>query len=392
MKAFLNNSIALFLLLCIVFIPLNFDGEGLQLQITQFLFHDFIAFFQNNFLENALKKIDFSSDTISLNLLVILLFIIAVIIVFILQRINFKNQNFIAVSRTILVYYLAYILLKYGFDKIFKAQFYLPEPNILNSKFGDLSRDILYWSTIGTSRYYSISLGIIEVFTAILLLINRTRIFGLLLAIGVFANIVLVNFSFDISVKTFSTLLLAITVFVAFPFLKTFYKFFIQRKEVSLPSYYFYLIKERGTRNAVKFFVIGLIFIQILLPYVESQNFNDDNFSRPFLHGSYQVIHSNQKKSNFQVTHFYIHRKNYLILENQTGKRIDYFIEINQFKKQIKLIDYNLKTQLVTFNYNKKDSVLRLQFHDFEIISKAINWRKLKVLKNDFHWTIDEMK
>ena len=392
MKFFLEQLLAIFLGLCIFFTPLNFDGKCFQFEFTQFIFLDLIQFIQNNFFENPIKSIDFSSDTIGLNLLILILFFISITIGLILKIIKFRNQNIIQLSRIIVIYYLAYILLKYGFDKIFKSQFYLPEPNILYSQVGDLSKDILYWSTIGTSRFYSISLGIIEVFTALLLLINRTRILGLLFAIGVFANVILVNFGFDISVKTFSILLLLMTFFAIFPELKTLFDFFIRRKNAQLLTSNFYLIKQKPIRNAIKTFVIGLMFLQIFNPYFKSQNFNDDSISRPFLHGVYNVIESNQKTVDFKINRFFIHRKKYLILENEKGNQVDYYFELNQSKKQLMLIDYNSKIQIINYNYSTKDSILQLYFPDFKITAKAQYWRNLKVLKNDFHWTIDEIK
>lgn len=392
MKVFFERIISIFFVLCIVFIPLNFNGKNFQFEITKFLFHNLIEFLQHQFFKNALKNIDFSSDTIAFNLLIFVLFFVSVFFVIILKIFKFRKTKLIEISRIIVVYYLAYILLKYGFDKIFKSQFYLPEPNILYSQVGDLSKDILYWSTIGTSRFYSVSLGIIEFFTAFLLLVNRTRILGLLLAIGVFVNVILVNFGFDISVKTISILLLLMTVFVIFPELKTLFDFFIIRKNVQLSTSNFYLIKQKPIRNAIKTFVIGLMFLQILNPYFEKQNFNDDNISRPFLHGVYDVIKSNQKTDDFKINRFFIHRKKYLILENEKGKQVDYYFELNQSKKQLILIDYNSKIQIINYSYSSKDSILQLYFPDFKITAKAQYWRNLKALKNDFHWTIDQIK
>ena len=392
MKVFFDKTVALFFVLCVVFIPLNFDEKGFQFDFTSFFFHKIIQFLQNFFFENAIKNIDFSSDTIALNILVLLLLFVSVLVVFVLKIFKIKTQNFTSITRTIVVYYLTYILLKYGFDKIFKAQFYLPEPNILNTKFQELSRDVLYWSTIGTSRFYCISLGIIEVITAVLLLINRTRVLGLLLAIGVFLNVILVNFGFDISVKIFSVLLLLMTVFAISTYLIPLFDFFILKKQVQLLPANYHFIKQKPIYISIKFFVIGFLLIQILLPFFESRNFNDDNYQRPFLHGSYKVIFSNQKHSKFDITHLYIHRKKYLILENEIGQKLDYRFEINKLKNQIKITDYQSRNQTIYFNYSEKDSVLILNFNDFKIICKAQNWQKSRVLQNDFHWTIDEIK
>jgi hypothetical protein len=391
MKVFEKIS-AIFFVLCIIFIPLNVDGKGIQYQITTFLFRDLIQIIQHSFFKNALKNIDFSSDTIGLNVLILVLFLIAVFIVFGLQIFKIKAQKLILFSRTTVVYYLAFVLLKYGFDKVFKAQFYLPEPNILHTQFGDLSRDILYWSTIGTSRFYSISLGIIEVFIAFLLLVNRTRVLGLLLAIGVFVNVILVNFGFDISVKTFSILLFMATVYAVFPFLKAIFNFLILKKLSTIFESKVKILKNQPLQNGIKTFVIGMMFVLVLYPYLELKNLNDDDFPRPFLHGAYLVTATNQKRTNFKINRFFIHRKNYLILEDEKGKRIDYFFEMDSIKKQMKLIDYQSKVQFINYSYCSKDSVLQLQFPNFELVSKAQNWKKSRVLQNDFHFTIDEIK
>ena len=392
MKVFLNKIAAVFFVLCMIFIPLHFVNNDFQDEIVQFLFQDLIRFLENIFFENAMKNIDFSSDTISLNLLVLVLMVIAVSIVFLLQIILRKRIDIILISKTAIAYYLAFVLLKYGFDKIFKSQFYLPEPNILYSEFKDLSRDILYWSTIGTSRFYSISLGIIEVFTAVLILINRTRIVGFLLSIGIFINVILINFGFDISVKTFSVLLLTMAIWAISDELILIFDFFIRRRKTQLATSDFYLIKPKSIRNGTKTFIIGSFFIIILLPYFENQNFNDDCISRPFLHGIYNVMNSDSVKNSLKINRIFIHRKNYLILENSKHKKLDYYFEIDSFKKQLKLSDYHSKTQIINFNYSSKDSVLELVFPNFKLIAKAENWRKSKVLQNDFHWTIDAIE
>ena len=392
MKVFLNKVAAVFFVLCIIFIPLNFVNNDFQLQITKFIFQDLIRFLENICFENAMKNIDFSSDTISLNLLVLVLLVIAVSIVFLLQIILRTRIEIILISKTAIAYYLAFILLKYGFDKIFKSQFYLPEPNILYSEFKDLSRDILYWSTIGTSRFYSISLGIIEIFTAVLILINRTRIVGFLLSIGVFINVILINFGFDISVKTFSVLLLSMAIWAVSDDLKLIFDFFIRRKNIQLATVDFHIITSKPIRNGIKTFIIGTFLIIILVPYFESQNFNDDSVSRPFLHGIYNVINIDSTKNPLKINRVFIHRKNYLILENSCHQKVDYYFKIDSLKKQLKLSDYHSKTQIINFNYLSKDSVLVLVFPNFKLIAKAENWRKSKVLQNDFHWAIDAIE
>jgi hypothetical protein len=106
------------------------------------------------------------------------------------------NLNLENKIRPIIRYYLALILFIYGFSKVFKAQFYLPEPNLLFTTLGNLDKDILFWSTIGSSRSYSIFLGIIEIIPAMLLLFRKTSFIGSLIATGVLLHVVAINLLF----------------------------------------------------------------------------------------------------------------------------------------------------------------------------------------------------
>src|SRR5690554_1822611 len=101
----------------------------------------------------------------------------------------------------LMVLLLAFFLIRYGLDKLFNRQFYTPASNTLHTPTGQLSKDILFWSSMGTSSFYNAFMGIAEVITGILLLFNRTRFLGLLLAFGILGNILSVNIGFDITVK-----------------------------------------------------------------------------------------------------------------------------------------------------------------------------------------------
>lgn len=397
MKSFFEKSCALFFVFGFLFIPITLNGKDWQFQLTKFIFSRPIAIIEKLFFPEALHKIDFSSDTIALNLLLLLLFLLAMIALLLLNFLKIKTDNIITFSRVISCYYIGLILLSYGFDKVFKAQFYLPEPNILYTPFGNLSKDILYWSTIGTSRNYSVSLGIIEVFTAILILINSTRILGLLVSIGVLINIILINFGFDISVKTFSIFLLLATLFSVYPNLKKLISFFVfQKNEKLIPTKQSIIINP-FLKIWMKTIIVGLLFLQVLFPYFESQNFNDDLQSRPFLHGAYQVNQfivnmDTLKTSDFPIQKIFIHRNNYIIFQDKNNEMTDYHFEIDTLKKQLLLQDYKKNISCVNYDFVKKDSTFKLKFKKYYIVSRAINWRNLPALQNQTHYTIDQIQ
>ena len=397
MKRFLEKSLALFFVFGFLFIPLTLNGKDWQFQLTKVLFSKPIAFIQMLFFPQALRSIDFSSDTIALNLLLLLLFLLAIVSVFLLHFLKIKTDNMVLISRVISCYYIVFILIIYGFDKVFKAQFYLPEPNILYTSFGNLSKDILYWSTLGTSRFYSISMGIIEIVTAILILFKRTRILGLLISIGVFVNIILINFGFDISVKTFSIFLLLVTLFSVYPNLKMLINFLVFQKREQLMHTNQEIISNPFLKIWIKFIVVGLLFLQILFPYFQSQNFNDDLQVRPFLHGAYQVNQiivktDTLKTTDFPIHKIFIHRNNYIIFQGKNNVITDYHFEMDSIKKQLLLQDYKNNTICVDYDFTKKDSTFRLRFKNYSIVSKAINWRKLPALQNQTHYTIDQIQ
>ena len=397
MKRFLEKSLALFFVFGFLFIPLTLNGKDWQFQLTKVLFSKPIAFIQMLFFPQALRSIDFSSDTIALNLLLLLLFLLAIVSVFLLHFLKIKTDNMVLISRVISSYYIVFILIIYGFDKVFKAQFYLPEPNILYTSFGNLSKDILYWSTLGTSRFYSISMGIIEIVTAILILFKRTRILGLLISIGVFVNIILINFGFDISVKTFSIFLLLVTLFSVYPNLKMLINFLVFQKREQLMHTNQEIISNPFLKIWIKFIVVGLLFLQILFPYFQSQNFNDDLQPRPFLHGAYQVNQiivktDTLKTTDFPIHKIFIHRNNYIIFQGKNNVITDYHFEMDSIKKQLLLQDYKKNTICVDYDFTKKDSTFRLRFKNYSIVSKAINWRKLPALQNQTHYTIDQIQ
>lgn len=392
MKSFSEKIFALFFLLGIIFIPLEFFFGNIQKQITSFLFHKPIALFQNLFFENALPNPDFSSDTISLNLLLVLMFVISIGLTFVLTKFKINTTKWVKIIRIVICYYLAFVLLKYGFDKVFKAQFYLPEPNILYEKFGNLSKDILYWSTIGTSRFYSVATGIIEVFVAVLLFFKRTRIAGLLFSIGVFLHIIFINFGFDISVKTFSCFLFLASLFAVFPYLKMLISFLFFQKQEKLDLRNVTIIPNPFVKIGVKIFVIGWSFLQILFPYFTESDFNDDKAKRPFLHGAYQVQKITPKDTLSEIKYIFVHRKNYIIFEYSNETRNDFYFEENQISKELTLYDYDKNKTVISYDYSVKDSIFRLGLNNQTIISKALNWKELPIFEENFHYTIDEIK
>ena len=392
---YIKKSFAFFSIVGFLFIPLTFLAFDYQYRLARFLFLAPVTLIQNRFFPGAIKNIEFSSDTIALNILLGLLLIISFLLVFVLQFFRVSTTRIVALFKLLSAYYIAAVFLKYGFDKVFKRQFYLPEPNILYSNFGSLTKDTLFWSTMGASHLYSIVTGTIEVIAGLLILFKRTRVAGFFLAFVIATNILLINISFDISVKLFTLFLLMVVFFNLYPFLKTIYAFFIQQKTVQLSTPYNITI-NKWVHTCLCAGIIGLI----LVPYISSGNFNDDNAVRPFLHGAYQVEHftvnnDSLSKCDFPYRRFFIHRNRYIIFQKEDDTMVDYFFEINEGAKQMEITDYENNKITVTYNYDEKAGALQLIFankSNWIIQSKALNWKALPAVQDGIHYTIDEIK
>jgi hypothetical protein len=328
------------------------------------------------------SETDLTSDAKGLYVLVGILVGISLIVHGFFLRMNAEKFNrTMSILRTAAVFFLSALLLKYGADKLFKAQFYLPEPNLLYTPLGKLDKDILFWSTMGTSYEYNLFMGIMEIIPGLMILFSRTRKLGLILATGVFLNVFAINLSFDISVKLLSFILLMMSSYLVYPFL-----FNTKENEKTYAS-----IKPKWITAAL----LGLIFIESIGPYLLRGNFNDDHASRPIMHGAYVVTHQNFTEGNSlfnkKINRVFIHRDGYMIFQFENDEMADFALEIYPTRQTMTLTDYSETKQKFGYRYNRKTNILELQnTNGTTIIStRAIPWRNLPALQRQFHWTVD---
>lgn len=398
---YIKQTIYFFAVLCVLFIPVQFNFFSIQQNITDGLFGGLIQFF-GELLNVEIKNTKVSSDSASMYLLALILFFFALLISF---SMNFSakwkdiREKSFAFLRIVFCYYLSVQLFKYGFDKVFKYQFYLPEPNILYTPVGNLSKDFLYWTSMGTSYWYSVFAGLLEIIPACFLLFRKTRVLGLLIAMGVLINVIAINFGFDISVKLFSMFLLLLTLISLQPQFTRLYMFLVLhqptniKEEISFGNFF----KNDSVAPTLKTLLICLCLMESMFPYAMARNFNDDTAKRPYLHGAYEITQSYTislgADSNLGLKRFYVHRSGYIIFQNEKDQMRDFKLNINKEKKQFELTNYDGRKTSLAYNYNSKDSTMELQYfkqgHEYLLKAKALNWRKLPAIQNDFHWTVD---
>lgn len=307
--------------------------------------------------------------------------------------------------RAFLSYYLALQLFLYGFSKVFKYQFYLPEPNTLYTTVGETPRDLLFWSVMGSAYGYTVFAGLLEVLAAGLLLFRKTRLVGALLGLGLFAHIVAVNFGFNISVKIYSLLFLASTLVILLPHLGRLYAFLIQNQWIA-PSHWqpsYQHTKARLLYASTKTIVVGLLLLEGLYPYFKANSFNDDLAARPAFHGAYQVesFIKNQISYPDQAVYTerwyraFVHRRGYFVVQYENGKTQDYELAYDRAAGLWELIHTQTKERSLLEYTLLADESLRLvgtmEGATLEVFLQKLEWQALPLLQQEFYWTIDEI-
>ncbi|WP_223608005.1 hypothetical protein [Chryseobacterium sp. OSA05B] len=124
-------------------------------------------------------------------------------------------------------YYVAMIMLSYGFAKLYNGQFPANSIGRLEEKVGDMSPMGMIWSMMGASAGYTFVSGLLESMGGVLLLFRRTKTFGALFSMTVMINVALLNFFYDVPVKIFSCHIVLLCVFIASGDAIALYRFFV---------------------------------------------------------------------------------------------------------------------------------------------------------------------
>lgn len=352
--------------------------------------------------------VDLQSDSTGLYLHLLLLLFISITLVFIWTMLEKKGSCYKSLRywfRSGLSYFFAMHLLGYGFNKIFKVQFFLPEPNTLYTPVGQLSHDILFWSSMGSSYTYTVFSGVLELIPALLLLFRRTRLLGAIIGFGVMLNVLMLNVGFDISVKVFSGFLLFCAWLIISPDVRRLYYFFILQK--ALPSTLWQPMFVDSPKKQVYFIsktlLIGLLILNSILPYLQTGVYNDDLAPRPYLHGAYIVENfvfngdtlTPLTSDKVRWNRIFVHRRGYFIVQNMQDQFKDFELLINKSKKILLLTDYDSIQYPFQFDYAEADSLLQLRGtwknNRIELYAKRLDMRKLPLLNPSFHWTVDEL-
>jgi hypothetical protein len=224
------------------------------------------------FSHSAKPAFNGSGDTSYDYALVLFIFSIAFLSTLVWSVLDRKrtHYNTLYYWLTVLVrYYVGLMLVNYGFAKVIQTQFPAPLLSRLIQPYGESSPMALAWTFLGFSKGYNFFMGIAEL-AAGLLLFRRTVTLGAIITLMTTANVMAVNYFFDVPVKIISTALVIFTLFLLSKDVKKLFNFFVMGKatRLKLPSSPF---KKNGW-----LFISIVTFKVLLIGYVINVNVTEN--------------------------------------------------------------------------------------------------------------------
>lgn len=194
-------------------------------------------------------------------------------------------------------------IIGFAFTKVLPVQMPYPSEGILNTNFGDLTQQKIYWLSIGIVPWYQVFAGIVELLAGSLLFFRKTTFYGAALLVGALGSITFVNFAYDGGVHIYASYFVLFGLFILSYYVPDIYRLMIL-EQVTIPQYYYPNFKETwqyvvriGLKATVLILFLGVLF------YVQLLNFWYDPYKQPSSPGIAKL------RGYYQVEEFYLNGK-----------------------------------------------------------------------------------
>ncbi len=188
-------------------------------------------------------------------------------------------------------------IIGFGFTKLLPVQMPYPSLGLLDTNYGDLTSQKIFWLSFGIVPWYQIFAGIVEVGAGTLLFFRKTVGVGAALLVGALGAIVVVNFAYDGGVHVYSTYFVLLGLFLLAPYYKPFGRLFIYERPAQVNLFFpkFYRGAEYvriGLKSLIIFVFLGVFF------YLQLIDFLYDPYKQPSTAGVKEL------RGNYVVTTF----------------------------------------------------------------------------------------
>ena len=334
---------------------------------------------------------------------------IAVVVALIWSVLDKKQPNYIHLNYWLCLfsrYYIILVALSYGIIKLFGQQMEFPNLHQMATPLGDILPMRLSWLFIGYSKTYQFFSGAMEVVAALLLLYRRTISLGVLVATGVFLNVMMLNLSYDIPVKIFSMQMEFTCLFLLANESERLINFFILNKPAPEGKiYHFGYTKKwmRVSRIILKCIIIG---VGLIFPFYQSfsQSGQYNSKTEPVKNGVYAVARYSLNNRDIPLSKLDTVRWQDLIFEDGLGsiasndtlfrqryKRGYFSYELDSAKHLLGFKKYaNIKAYFIEFKYAMPDSntiiLDGLKGKDSLHVELKRTNRHFQLAEKQFHW------
>jgi hypothetical protein len=191
-------------------------------------------------------------------------------------------------------------IIGFGFTKLFPVQMPYPGLGLLNTNFGDLTAQKVFWLSVGIVPWYQVFAGVVESAAGALLFFRRTTTLGAILLMGALGDIVYVNLAYDGGVHVYASYFVLLSAFLLAKDVPRLYRLLIQER-FTVPVDFYPVLRAAWQRYARVTLKAGAIFLFIfVLFYLQYINFRYDPYKQPAVAGVSQL------RGNYTVTEFRI--------------------------------------------------------------------------------------
>jgi hypothetical protein len=194
-------------------------------------------------------------------------------------------------------------IIGFGFTKLLPVQMPYPGYGLLNTNFGDMTAQKIFWLSVGIVPWYQVFAGVVEVLAGTLLFFRRTTTLGAILLFGALGDIVYVNFAYDGGVHVYSSYFVLLAAFLFAPELPKLYNLLIRERDTVPVTFYpsfsarWLKFTRIGLKSLTIFLFLGVLF------WLQLTNFLYDPYKQPAVAGIRTL------RGSYAVTEFRLNNK-----------------------------------------------------------------------------------
>jgi len=220
-----------------------------------------------------------------------------------------KNYNKLYYWLLVIARYRSGIgIIGFAFTKVLPVQMPYPSEGLLNTDFGDLTQQKIYWLSIGIVPWYQVFTGVVELLAGTMLFFRKTTFYGAALLVGALGSITFVNFAYEGGVHIYASYFVLYGLFIMSYYIPRIYRLMISEQYTVPINYYptFNKTWQHALRFGLKTAVL-IVFLGVLF-YVQLLNFLYDPYKQPSSPGVAKL------RGYYDVRAFYLN--NVLIPDN----------------------------------------------------------------------------